>query len=138
MAFLTPLDLRAYKPDEWVLLSALSYKAEDGARYCVPAGFITDLASIPQVLRGLYHQTGKSRRAAVLHDFLYCIQLSTRAEADALFLEALKSEGVGVLVRWSMWAGVRAGGWVYWNKRAAGEGLDNSDFVPAEYWAESH
>lgn len=127
MAFLTPLDLRAYKPDQWVLLLALIYMTKGGTRYVVPRGFITDLASIPRLLRALFDINGASRMAAVLHDFLYCIQYTTRAEADALFLEALEACGVGWATRWSMYLGVRSGGWVYW--RARGDGLNQEDFL---------
>lgn len=130
MAFLTPLDLRAYKPDEWVLLLALIFKATDGRRWIVPRGFITDLASIPRLLRALFDVNGLSRSAAVLHDFLYCLKHTTRAEADALFLEALKACGVPWGTRYSMWLGVRAGGWMYWNDRD--DGLTPEDFADLE------
>jgi len=127
VAFLTPLDLRAWKPDEWVLLLALIYMAKDGTRYVAPRGFITDLASIPRLLRALFDINGLSRAPAVLHDFLYCIHYTTRAEADALFLEALEAAGVGWATRWSMYLGVRSGGWMYWSKR--GDGLTQDDFL---------
>lgn len=127
MAFMTPLDLRAYKPDEWVLLLALIYLAKDGKRYIAPRGFITDLASIPRLLRALFDINGQSRAPAVLHDFLYCMHYTTRAEADALFLEALEAAGVGWATRWSMYLGVRSGGWIYWSKRD--DGITQEDFL---------
>jgi len=127
MAFLTPLDLRAYKPDEWVLLLALIYLAKNGKRYIAPRGFITDLASIPRLLRALFDINGQSRAPAVLHDFLYCMHYTTRAEADALFLEALEAAGVGWATRWSMYLGVRSGGWIYWSKRD--DGITQEDFL---------
>lgn len=135
MAFLTPLDLRAYKPGEWVVLLGLLYLARNGARYMVPRGFITDLASIPRALRWLIDPDGPSRQAAVLHDFLYCIHYLPRAEADALFLEALESCGVGRATRWAMYLGVRAGGWVYWDQRK--EGASQADFVEPEWFEAS-
>jgi len=127
VAFMTPLDLRAYKPDEWVLLLALIYLAKDGKRYIAPRGFITDLASIPRLLRALFDINGQSRAPAVLHDFLYCMHYTTRAEADALFLEALEAAGVGWATRWSMYLGVRSGGWIYWSKRD--DGITQEDFL---------
>lgn len=135
MAFLTPLDLRAYKPGEWVVLSGLLYLALNGARYMVPRGFVTDLASIPAFLRWLIDPDGPSRQAAVLHDFLYCIHYQTRAEADALFLEALEACGVGWATRHAMYLGVRSGGWVYWDKRK--EGVSQEDFVSSEWFEEA-
>jgi hypothetical protein len=132
MAFLTSLDLRAYKPGEWVVLAGLLYLAKNGARFMVPRGFITDLASIPRLLRWLIDRDGESRQAAVFHDFLYCIHYQTRAEADALFLEALEACGVNRVTRYAMYLGVRSGGWVYWNKRRDGVGQD--DFVKPEWF----
>lgn len=132
MAFLTPLDLRAYKAGEWVVLAGLLYLANNGARYMVPRGFITDLASIPRALRWWFDPNGTSRDAAVLHDFLYCIHYTTRGEADALFLEALQACGVPWGVRHLMYAGVRAGGWVYWDQRK--DGASQADFVEPEWF----
>lgn len=132
MAFLTSLDLRAYKPGEWVVLVGLLYLAGNGARFMVPRGFITDLASIPLALRWLIDPDGLSRQAAVLHDFLYCLHFTTRAEADALFLEALAACGVGWVTRHAMYAGVRAGGWVYWDQRK--DGTSKDDFVEPEWF----
>lgn len=132
MRFLSQLDLRAYEPGEWVVLDEQVYVTAAGIRYVVPKGFITDLASIPRLLRSVYDINGKSRQAAVLHDFCYCQQAVTRAEADSLFLEALESLGIGWATRWSMYLGVRSGGWIYWNKRA--KGLATDDFVPAGYF----
>lgn len=114
--FTTPLDLRADAPDRWVLLRALIWD-DDLDRIEVHAGFVTDLASVPQLLRGLLDVNGRSRRAAVLHDFLYTEQKLPRAECDAIFRKALLAEGEGIS-RWVYWAGVRVGGWVAWaNKR---------------------
>jgi hypothetical protein len=128
---MTTLDLRAFKPDEWVLLRPLIYVGQDDKHYVAPRGFITDLASIPRLLRALFDINGLSRAPAVLHDFLYCIHYTTRAEADALLLEALEAAGVGWATRWSMYLGVRSGGWMYWNKR--GDGINHADFVPDDY-----
>lgn len=134
MAFLTPLDLRAYKPGEWVVLAGLLYLASTGARYIVPRGFITDLASIPAALRWLIDPDGPSRQAAVLHDFLYCAHYMTRAEADALFLEALEACGVDWATRHAMYIGVRVGGWVYWNQRK--DGASKDDFVSPSWFGD--
>lgn len=122
-----PLDLRAHAPGEWVVLRALTFRAHDGRAFVIPRGFITDLASIPRLVRPVLDQNGTSRRAAVLHDFLYCRQTTSRADADELFDEAMELDGVGRVERTLMYAGVRVGGWLYWNKRS--DGLQLSDFA---------
>lgn len=144
--FVGNLDLRVYEPGEWVLLQHFGYRTRIGSPFSVsgsgpkghtvmaPRGFITDLASIPRIFRGFISQTGKSRYAAVIHDYLYCDQATTRADADAIFLEALEASGVGWIQRKAMYAAVRAGGWIYWNKRAQDKLNQQYDFVPNEYW----
>lgn len=103
----------------------LQYRSANGRLYRVPPRFITDLASIPGIAQPAIDRNGKSRRPAVLHDWLYCLHADTRQEADALFLEALQAEGVGWLTRHAMWAAVRAWGWRYWNAR---DGVTDEDF----------
>jgi hypothetical protein len=124
--FSGPLDLRAHKPGEWVVISPIHYKSRDRIVYGIPKGFITDLASIPVILRPLFNQNDASRKAAVLHDSRYCVKRGLRKDADDLFLEALERSGVGFLRRWALYAGVRAGGWVYWNSR---DGMTAEDFA---------
>lgn len=108
--FSTPLDLRATNPGEWQLLSPLVYTSNAGDIYIVPAGMITDLASIPKLLRPAIDRNGLSRPAAVLHDYLYLIGSLSRKQADKLFLEALLSCGVSSFVAKGMYWSVRAFG----------------------------
>lgn len=121
-----PLDLRAHEPGEWLVLRDLPYVTLAEVEVVVPAGFVTDLASIPPLLRPVFDRNDASRRPAVLHDWLYCRKRGTRADADSLFLEALEREGVSWWRRWAMYAGVRAGGWLYWSRRG---GLTVEDFA---------
>lgn len=133
MGFLNHLDLRAYDEGEWVVLNDLKYRAADGKVYTVEKGFVTDLASIPAPLRGVLNVNGRSRSPAVLHDALYSLQPVSRGVADSLFYEALISVGVHYLVAWVYWTGVRAGGWLYYDKRKGSPTVN--DFVPESYWA---
>lgn len=138
--FTSALNLLEYEPagipqaNLWVVASPLVFKT-DAAVITVPKGFVTDLASIPRPLRAVFNVNGLSRAPAVLHDYLYCSQQFSRAEADALFLAALEARKVPRLERYSMYLGVRAGGWIYYNKRKAGQGLSLEDFVPPGYFS---
>lgn len=109
--FVTPLRLEAERPGYWVLLYPLVWQDEE-TRYEVPAGFVTDLASIPRAFRWLLQQNGGSRKASVLHDWAYRTHVLDRSAADALFRKALAAEGVGGIGRFLYWSGVRVGGWV--------------------------
>ena len=116
-----------WHPGEWVLCCDVVYTALDGTRYPIPAGFVTDFASIPRPAQAVYAVDDETRCPALLHDWLYCVQLTSRAEADALFLEALVRAGVRWSKRRLIHGAVRAGGWMYWNKH--GQQLRQDDFL---------
>ena len=98
--FTTPLIVTPTDDGRWVLQEAFEYHVghEDSDEVItVPAGFVTDFASIPKFLWSIfppYHPTyGK---AAVLHDHTYATQTYTRKRADQIFLEAM----IVLLCRW--------------------------------------
>ena len=89
----------------------------------VPAGFSTDLASIPQFLQNLIPKEGRYNRPAVVHDYLYGSQvfkgrMITRKQADQVLLEAMRAAGVDWDRAQVIYLGVRIGGWIWWGKRA--------------------
>lgn len=113
--FLTPLNLQDIDGERFTLLTPLIYRsAERKKLYGVPAGFVTDFASIPRPLWWRYPKSGKWNKAAVLHDYLYATNGVTRAQADALFREALKVCDVNWWTRHVFYTAVRAGGWKAW------------------------
>lgn len=132
--FLGHLDTRVYLPGEFVLINQFGYKTESGETIWAPRGFITDFASIPRMLHWMISPNGVSRKAAVIHDWLYCSQINTRSHADAVFLEALKASGANWAQRTVMYSAVRMGGWIYWNRRSKNKLNNNYDMVPDSYW----
>lgn len=119
MPFLTTPILRVGDGlDDWTLVVPLVYESRAGRTYTVPPDFTTDLASIPRLAQPLVPVNGRHRAAAILHDWLYATQTTTRAEADRLFLEAMADSGVGWVKRQAMYAAVRVGGWVAWRRHA--------------------
>jgi len=77
----------------------------------VPAGFVTDFASIPQCLWGYIAPTSPQiRDAAVVHDFLYTTKPVTRLCADAILREAMKALGASIVERNVVYYAVRLGG----------------------------
>lgn len=117
--------------DEWVLCDPLVWLLMDedftlsNETVTVPAGFVTDLASIPAPLRLFLNVNGKSRRASIAHDWLYSSNEWSRADADEFLRIALITEGVSPAVARVYWLGVRAGGWRYYNQRVDGLGPDD-------------
>jgi hypothetical protein len=78
----------------------------NGVMIHVQAGFLTDLATIPWPLVGIpgAARYGNHNRACVLHDYVYLLRgkigegasvQMTRAEADQMFLDVMKEDGVG-------------------------------------------
>ena len=76
----------------------------------VPAGFVTDLASVPRCLWWLLPPFGPWSAAAVLHDYLYTqvrSGLCSRRFADLLFLESMTVLKVSRWRRLTMFYAVR-------------------------------
>ena len=107
--FLDPLILRAYAKKEWVLLTDFRYHALDGTLYTAPKYFITDLASVPWIVKPLFDDL-EDREAGVIHDWLYCQNQIPRVICDALFYEMLRALGADKRRAGLMHAGVRMGG----------------------------
>lgn len=82
----------------------------------VNKGFDFDGASIPQSLWWIVGSpmTGGYQRAACLHDALYASEYFPREVCDALFLEAMTSDGVPRFRRLSMYYAVRMFGGQVW------------------------
>lgn len=81
----------------------------------VPAGFTTDLASVPRVFQSIIPKLGHHIRPAIVHDYCYEGGTNlTRKEADEMFLEGMQQTKVGWLRRNAMWLAVRVGGRGLW------------------------
>ena len=118
--FLTSLKLEKVGPDRWRLLDKLLYRSVKYAGiFVVPAGFETDLTSIPAPLQSLIHKVDRYDAASVLHDAAYTHQLqtasgrpvyTTKTVADALFHEAVRASGTGRVKAAVMYAAVKLWG----------------------------
>ena len=91
----------------------------------VPAGFLTDFASVPRPFWWLFPTWGRYGNAAVIHDFCYWQQELGRWHADQVFLEAMGVLGVGRVTRTVLFSAVRVfGGLSWWRaKRRRAQGL---------------
>ena len=103
------------------LLEGLDYRvgdAESSETIRVPAGFVTDFASIPWGLWNMFPPLGPWARAAIVHDYLYETGglggKYTRKEADQVFREAMAVVGVPAWQRSVMYRAVRLGGGSGW------------------------
>ncbi len=103
----------------------------------VPAGFVTDLTSIPKALWGPpFYLTpeGQYGRAAIVHDYLYWSQKCQRAQADALFAIAAQESGVSTDVALSMYDALRAFGQSAWDDDNAKLTSGFPTVLPRDRW----
>ena len=116
--FLTRLAMECTSDQDeclWQLTKPLVYVSDVAkATIIVPAGFVTDLASVPR-LPLVYLLTGNtSNEASVVHDYLYTVRSTARSTADAVLRQASAVTGVPAWRRWLMYIGVRLGGGLHW------------------------
>ncbi|ECG1115158.1 TPA: DUF1353 domain-containing protein [Salmonella enterica subsp. houtenae serovar O:57:z4,z32:-] len=92
---------RVYEPFEF-------YLSDDNSDVIsVPAGFVTDLATVPRIFWTLMPPDGKYAKAAIIHDWMYDNALRTKKEADLIFLDGMKVLGVPRWKRTIMYQAVR-------------------------------
>jgi hypothetical protein len=96
-----------------------------GVSVMVPAGFVTDYASIPPQFWSLLSPHGRYSRAAVVHDYLYWSQLCSPLQADNLFMIAMKESQVPWVQRTAIYDAVRLTGQSSWdaNRQERNRGL---------------
>ena len=91
----------------YVVLSPFTWRAS-AFTVTVPRGFMTDGASIPDMLQGIFNPLGKYGQAAVLHDFLceyLVVNVSNslvdigRRQADTIFCDAMRFLKVDAITR---------------------------------------
>jgi hypothetical protein len=98
------------QPRQYVLLETFKYQPRPRAEpIVVPAGFVTDFASIPGPLSSVFGPSVHDL-PAVVHDYLYWRQSCTRDQADEIFYQALETFGVSLLRRIAIRAGLTLGG----------------------------
>jgi hypothetical protein len=98
----------------------------------VPAGFVTDFASIPRALWTELSPVGEHERAAIVHDYLYWFQPCEREETDNLLMIAMREGGVSDLQRGAVYAGVRVGSADAWSANAVARDRGDLKIVPTQ------
>lgn len=111
--FLTGNAKTEWLPDtKAILLEKVVYQDGDKV-YTIPAGYITDGASVPRALSWLYPKYGPYLKAAIVHDYLLTDVLPTGQiesnRVDEIFKEAMEDLDIPKFRQWAMWCGVRWG-----------------------------
>lgn len=77
-------------------------------RITVPAGFMSDGASVPAGFTMFFPKVhGRYAKAAILHDYLYKNAIGSKREADEIFYEALRVLGCNKFTSKLFYLGVR-------------------------------
>lgn len=109
---------------------------EDWHQVTVPAGMLTDLASVPWFARWLVGRVGRHLEAAIIHDFLYvahrwdgdqAVQRAKRGFADKLMYQAMRDAGVNMVAAFAIYLAVRLFGGVFSKPMPGGAFLDIND-----------
>lgn len=103
------------KPIAWIpnATQAGSYEAVH-----VPAGFITDLASIPWPLWSFLRPDGQYAYAAVVHDYLYWTQTRPKDVADDILKFGMEDLKVRKDKIWEIYTAVHLKGQSSWDENA--------------------
>ena len=146
--FATSLKTDKTGPKEWVLTDDLIFVFASPAKIkcegqvytldtlVAPKGAHTDGASTPQLLwRVAPPMTGDHAEPSVMHDYLYRTEMFPRYVCDVAYRLMLLNNGAGKAKSNSMYAGVRAGGWVTWSKDHSFASLENARMLlPDHPW----
>jgi len=118
--FTTELVVKQLNERWWVLKEGFEYHVGEYPSkeiIIVPAGFITDFASVPKIFWGIIKPTGKHGKAAVIHDYCYATAIYSKFRSDQIFLEAMTVLGVEPWKRNVMFHAVVCFGFFAWIKR---------------------
>jgi len=106
----------------WTLIKELTYfvgSPDSDDVVTTVSGFCTDFASVPRIFWWIIPKWGKYGNGAVIHDWLYWEQKRTRAEADAILLEAMGILDVTPWKKQIIYHAVRLFGWIAWMRNKA-------------------
>jgi hypothetical protein len=123
--FLTPLQMELMVDENGIplrtrdgnqlyrLLANFVYRSDVAGLITVPAGFVTDLASIPQAMLWLFGEI--AQEPSIPHDFAYSTHIVSREIADKMLYEACILTGEPKWKAKLIYAGVRVGGASHWD-----------------------
>lgn len=82
----------------------------------IPAGFVTDYASVPRGLHWLIPPDGPYAKAAVLHDYLYATGIYSRSISDGIFKQAMSETSIPLTYQYILFNGAILCGKASWDK----------------------
>ncbi|WP_210249059.1 MULTISPECIES: DUF1353 domain-containing protein [unclassified Bradyrhizobium] len=112
-----------FRDPMYFLTSPISWHPNSGqdgdlAPIEVPAGFVTDFASIPRIFWSIFRPDGDYAHAAVIHDYLYWTQSRPRNVADQILKRDMQDLRVDRNSVAEIYSAVRTFGSGAWNDNA--------------------
>lgn len=100
----------AFDGKNFILLTAMTYRiGTTKDSIVVPAGFVTDFASVPPRLQSFVSPLDRNMLPAIVHDYLYWSRGCTQDEADRIFELAMRETGVSKNTRGTIMLGLGVG-----------------------------
>lgn len=115
--FSGPLITEKLTDDLWKVVEPFTFFPDGFICVMVPKNLVSDFASIPEIFWNLLPKDGTYDQSAVVHDYCYTLKDRPRKECDQIFLQGMKTLGVGWWTRGTMYNALRLFGWIAWNNK---------------------
>ena len=108
--------------EDWITLSHLIARLENGKILTVPSGFVSNFGSISKPLRPFLNRMGNSLRAYVVHDWLYSALPEreeygfSQRECDKILYNLSLEDGESFISAQTINKGLLLGGWTHFKK----------------------
>lgn len=131
-----PTRLQLFQGDgtNFMLVNPLYYEIKrTGKTITVPAGFVTDFASVPWYARWFISVLGKHSIPAIVHDYLYWEQRCTRTQSDEILREAMEEYSSSWRDQAIVYYAVKYGAQRAWDDNTADRKKGYLKVLPAAY-----
>jgi hypothetical protein len=109
------LEIEYIDKDKWKIAKDFKFRVNRTNEIIViREGFVTNLASVPRILRSIYPRSPKLLLASCIHDYLYEQGIYDRKTCDLIFKDLMKIVGVKKKKYKVMELGVRLFGWLFY------------------------
>ena len=101
-------------------LQPIGFTGNDGQWHTIPAGYVSDGASVPRFFWRILSPNidGRTLLPSIIHDFEYENGIGTRKAADFDYGARLYENHYGIIRSGLTWIGVRIGGTRHWRAAA--------------------
>lgn len=117
-----PLYLSRFVEPIYFLIQSIRWTPNPGQPHFesvdVPKGFVTDLASIPRLFWSALRPDGEYAHAAIVHDYLYWAQSTSKETADSIFKLAMEDLEVAPRTVTALYDAVKLFGEGAWKQNA--------------------